>query len=130
MWPTVCTLCIFPSNYMKWYFPPPPNVTSKTAICIQYDTALSKVISGDCCSVSPCTQALPRQVICCDAAVHLQISSDYLRESCMAILQVTYRYKGRVKVSYEYLIRSCHCFEKTSQFINTNSRFINTGTDL
>ena len=22
MWPRVCTLCIFPSNYMEWYSPP------------------------------------------------------------------------------------------------------------
>ena len=33
----------------------------------------------------------PCQVIGNDAAVHLQISTDYLRESCMTILQVTYR---------------------------------------
>ena len=24
MWPGVCTLCIFPSNYTEWYSPPPP----------------------------------------------------------------------------------------------------------
>ena len=33
----------------------------------------------------------PCQVIGYDAAVHLQISTDYLRESCMTILQVTCR---------------------------------------
>ena len=39
--------------------------------------------------VEPCSVSC--QFIGYDASVHLQISTDYLRESCMTTLEVTYR---------------------------------------
>jgi len=41
MWPRVCTLCIFPSNYMEWYSPPsssPPSLCGRTLTSVHMPT--------------------------------------------------------------------------------------------
>ena len=63
-----------------------PNLCNVRATALTQDEEC--FYSAEEFSLEPCSVSC--QVVGYDASVHLQISTDYLRESYMTILQVTY----------------------------------------
>ena len=64
-------------------------VTHSKMLLMIFIDIIACCLSLQWCMVEPCSVSY--QFIGYDAPVHLQISTDYLRERCMTTLEVTYR---------------------------------------